>query len=124
MTFKRIFLAITAVLPFASSLSVFAEDPTNVQQEATTILKKKKEVNDRPQIPSRNHIICTYENGGLVFDANFEYEYMEVEVSGSESFSDILTPTQPFIEVSLLSGIYTIRCTTDGGTVYEGTITL
>ncbi len=124
MTFKRIFLTITAGLLFVSSLSVSADDPTNIQQEATTILKKKKEVNDRPQIPSRNHIICTYENGIIVFDANFEYEYMEVEVSGSESFSDMLTPTHPFIEAPDLPGTYTICCTTDGGTVYEGTITL
>ena len=63
-------------------------------------------------------------NGILVFKANFEYNYMEVEVSGSESLSGILIPTQPFIEVPLLSGTYTIRCTTDGGTVYEGTILL
>lgn len=124
MTFKRIFLTITAGLLFVSSLSVSADDPTNIQQEATTILKKKKEVNDRPQIPSRNHIICTYENGCLVFDANFEYEYMEVEVSGSESFSDILTSLQPFIEVPLLTGTYTIRCTTDGGVIYEGTVSV
>lgn len=124
MTSKRIFLAITMVLLFTSSLSALAEEPANVQQNTTTILTTKKGVNDRPQIPSRNHIICTYENGGLVFDANFEYGYMEVEVSGSESLSNILTSTQPFIGIPLLSGTYTIRCTTDGGAVYEGSITL
>ena len=60
----------------------------------------------------------------LVFDASFEYEYMEVEVSGPESISDIITPFQPFIEAPALEGTVTIRCIPDGGAVYEGTMTL
>ncbi len=107
-----------------SYISAEPNYPDNTQKGHTLVLTVKRGDSHRPGKPSNNIILSTYENGVLVFDANFEYEYMEVEVSGAESFSDILTPTQPFIEVSLLSGIYTIRCTTDGGTVYEGTITL
>lgn len=124
MTSKRIFMAITMILLFISSFSALAEEPTNVQQNTTTILTNKKGVNDRPQMPSRNHILCFYKNGFLGFDANFEYEYMEVVISGPESCSDMLTPMQPFIEAPALSGTYTIRCTTYGGAVYEGTLTL
>ena len=75
-------------------------------------------------MPPMTFIDCEIINDMLVFDANFDYEYMEVEVSGSESLSDILTQTQPFIEAPVLPGTYTIRCTTEGGAVYEGTITL
>lgn len=115
------------VILFLFCISYISAEPTqpdNTVNGHTSVLTVKKGDPHRPGKPSTNIILCTYENGILVFDANFEYEYMEVEISASESFSNILTSLQPFIEVPLLTGTYIIRCTTDGGTVYEGTITL
>lgn len=115
------------VILFLFCISYISAEPTqpdNTVNGHTSVLTVKKGDSHRPGKPSTNIILCTYENGILVFDANFEYEYMEVEISGSESFSDILSPTQPFIEAPALPGTSTIRCTTDGGVVYEGSIIL
>lgn len=99
----------------------FADTPPT---PSSTTLNEITSLSGKKRIPSKRHVVCEVINNMLVFDANFEYEYMDVEVSGSESITSVLTPTQPFIEVHFLSGTYTIRCTTDGGAVYEGTITL
>ncbi len=64
----------------------------------------------------------------LVFDANFEYECISVSVSGEDATTPIegtITPFQPYIIIpSSMIGEYSIQCTTEGGAVYEGTITL
>lgn len=114
---KHIIVTMVLFIP----LLLFAETPA---ESASGILHKVPTTSNKKRVPARTYIECSYENCMLVFDANFDYEYMEVEVSGAESLSDILTPTQPFIEAPALSGTYTIRCTTDDGAVYEGTITL
>lgn len=78
-------------------------------------------------MPPMTFIDCEVINDMLVFDANFDYEYMNVEVTGSEINSVInstFTFFEPYIITNRLSGECTIRCTTDGGSVYEGTITL
>ena len=114
------------VILFLFCISYISAEPTqpdNTVNGHTSVLTVKKGDSHRPGKPSTNIILCTYENGILVFDANFEYEYMEVEVSGAETLSDILTPTQPFIGAPDLPGTYIICCTTDGGAVYEGYIT-
>lgn len=99
----------------------FADTPPT---PSSTTLNEITSLSGKKRIPSKRHVVCEVINNMLVFDANFEYEYMDVEVSGQESILDVLTPTQPFIEAPTLQGTYTIRCTTNGGTVYEGTITL
>lgn len=99
----------------------FADTPPT---PSSTTLNEITSLSGKKRLPSKRHIDCEIINNMLVFDANFEYAYMEVEISGPESLSDMLTPTQPYIEAPTLTGTYTIRCTTDGGAVYEGTITL
>ena len=122
MAFKN--LIVILFLFCISYISAEPTQPDNTVNGHTSVLTVKKGDSHRPGKPSTNIILCTYENGGLVFDANFDYEYMDVEVSGPESILDVLTPTQPFIEAPTLQGTYTLRCTTDGSTVYEGIITL
>lgn len=107
-----------AILSINFALADTPPTPSSTKLNEITSLSGKK------RIPSKRHVVCEIINNMLVFDANFEYEYMDVEVSGPESLSDMLTPLQPYIEAPALSGTYTIRCTTDGGAVYEGTITL
>ena len=64
----------------------------------------------------------------LVFDANFEYEFISVSVIGEDATTSIegtITPIQPYIIIpAFMIGEYSIQCTTEGGAVYEGTITL
>lgn len=118
---KLLSILIIISVHFLSLNFVNAEEP---QTNKTGLLTKHQESNNKKRLPSRTYILCEAINGMLVFDANFEYVYMEVEISGPESLSDMLTPLQPYIEAPALTGSYTIRCTTDGGAVYEGTITL
>lgn len=114
-------LLLLLVSSFAGmNMNLLADEPDNNK----TTLTQVQNANNKKRIPSRTIIECEAINGVLVFNANFDYEYMDVEVSGPESILDVLTPTQPFIEAPTLPGTYTLRCTTDGGTVYEGTITL
>lgn len=110
---------IVLIASIASLLS-FAENPDS----HSCTLKEKKNYSDKKRVPSIRFIQCEAINELFVFETNFEYAYMEVEISGPESLSDMLTTTQPYIEAPTLTGTYTIRCTTDGGAVYEGTITL
>ena len=117
---KNVKKSLIVLLASAASLLSFAENPDN----NSCTLKEKKNYSDKKRVPSIRFIQCEAINEMLVLDTNFDYVYMEVEISGPESLSDMLTPLQPFIEAPSLSGIYTIRCTTDGGAVYEGTITL
>lgn len=117
---KNVKKSLIILLASAASLLSFAENPDS----HSCTLKEKKNYSDKKRVPSIRFIQCEAINELFVFETNFEYAYMEVEISGPESLSDMLTPTQPYIEAPTLTGTYTIRCTTDGGAVYEGTITL
>lgn len=118
---KLLSILIIISVHFLSLNFVNAEEP---QTHKTGLLTKHQESNNKKRLPSRTYILCEAINGMLVFDANFEYEFMEIVVSGPESLSNFLTPLQPSIEAPTLQGTYTIRCTTEGGAIYEGAITL
>lgn len=111
-----------------SYISAEPNYPDNTQKGHTLVLTVKRGDSHRPGKPSNNIILSTYENGVLVFDANFEYEYISVSVIGEDNTTPIegtVTPLQPYIITpASMIGEYSIQCTTDGGAVYEGTITL
>lgn len=117
------------LLLFVSSLAgmnlkILADEPGNNK----TTLTQLRSSNDKKRIPSRTFIECEAINGMLVFDANFEYEFISVSVIGEDATTSIegtITPIQPYIIIpAFMIGEYSIQCTTEGGAVYEGTITL
>ena len=117
------------LLLFVSSLAgmdlkILADEPENNK----TALTQLRSSNDKKRIPSRTFIECEAINGMLVFDANFEYEFISVIVRGEDittPIEGIITPIQPYIITpSSMIGEYSIQCTTNGGAVYDGTITL
>ncbi len=117
------------LLLFVSSLAgmdlkILADEPGNNK----TTLTQLRSSNDKKRIPSRTFVECEAINGMLVFDANFEYEFISVSVIGEDATTSIegtITPIQPYIIIpAFMIGEYSIQCTTEGGVVYEGTITL
>ncbi len=121
MKIKHLITILTLTI---SAFSV-ANTPTN---STTGILKQVPKSEQGKRAPSMTFIECESINRMLIFNSNFEYEFMYVTVEGSNNDNIIegtITPTEPYIFLpSSLEGTYTIRCTTDGGAVYEGTITL
>ncbi|HAB41297.1 MAG TPA: hypothetical protein DCE24_05520 [Porphyromonadaceae bacterium] len=122
---KLLSILIIISVHFLSLNFVNAEEP---QTNKTGLLTKHQESNNKKRLPSRTYILCEAINGMLVFDANFEYECISVSVSGEDATTPIegtITPFQPYIIIpSSMIGEYSIQCTTEGGAVYEGTITL
>ncbi len=120
---RKIVCAILFLSISLCSYNSFADDP---EQNGTT-LNQIYDPKGKKRIPSRNLIRCEAVNDILFFDANFDYQYIlvEIEATGIEnSLEELITPSTPYVSVSTLSGECTIRCITDAGAVYEGAITL
>lgn len=103
----------------------FADTPTT---PSSTKLNEITSLSGKKRIPSKRYVVCEVINNMLVFDANFEYEFISVSVIGEDNTTPIegtITPLQPYIITpASMIGEYSIQCTTDGGAVYEGSITL
>lgn len=102
---KNVKKSLIILLASAASLLSFAENPDS----NSCTLKEKKNYSDKKRIPSIRFIQCEAINEMLLFDTNFDYVYMEVEISGPESLSDMLTPLQPYIEAPTLTGTVVFR---------------
>lgn len=87
-----------------------------------------KSPNRGKRIPPMTYIDCEVMDDMIMFDANFDYESMNVTVNAPNLTVPIVgsfSVFEPYIVVpSRLTGESTIRCTTDGGAIYEGTIAL
>lgn len=78
------------LLLFVSSLAgmnlkILADEPGNNK----TTLTQLRSSDDKKRIPSRTFIECEAINGMLVFDANFEYEFISVSVIGEDATTSI-----------------------------------
>ena len=96
-------------------------------RKASTTLYEIKNFSGKKRIPPQRFIQCEVVDDMIFFDPNFDYDCMNVEITGTEISGIIqkkFTVFEPYVIIPLLTGECTIRCTTDGGAVYEGTIVL
>ena len=120
-------IALFLVLCLLSIGSLRADDENqNPNNSSSTTLIIKKDPNKRPNAPARYTIGCEYDNGILKFTLPPFVSWIEVEIEQYETvvFQTVVLSSFPSTAISGLSGECTIRCTTDGGAVYEGTIVL
>ncbi len=75
----------------------------------------------RPSMPSRQHISCTYSRGHIELDFNCS-EYLDVIISENEIpvWSGTVTQDEPSADIPVLYGEHTITCITDGGHIFTG----
>ncbi len=87
----------------------------------TTVLNGQERHQQKPSMPSRQRIICTYSRGHI--DLGFNYsEYLDVTISENEIpvWSGTVTQDEPSAAIPYLYGEHTITCITDGGQVFTG----
>lgn len=121
---KRLLLLLVVLGYF--SISAFPQDGTP-QQSSKTITLYLMGANKGKRIPPKTYINCEVVNEMIFFDPNFDYDCMNVEVSGTEIGGVIerrFTIFEPYVIIPLLTGECTIRCSTEAGAVYEGSIVL
>ncbi len=73
--------------------------------------------------PSLLYIECEYSNGAIVFLPNFDYTYMEVVVENEEKglvVYDVITSSNPYVDVQGEIGNMFISVQTDSGLMFEG----
>lgn len=93
-----------------------AEDHTQ-----TTVLTEENMRQQRPSMPSRQRISCTYSRGHIELDFNCS-EYLDVIISENEIpvWSGTVTQDEPSADIPVLYGEHTITCITDGGHIFTG----
>lgn len=103
-----------------------ADDGNHRADETSSTTLNKTHNNGRPNAPSRYVIECEYNSIFIKFKLPPFVESIDVEFENEDgiAFQSYVSATNPTVDLPSLVGTYTIRCTTDGGAVYEGTITL
>jgi hypothetical protein len=96
-----------------------------VDETSSTTLTLKKN-NGRPNAPARYFIECEYSNAFIKFKFPSFVDGGDVEIENEDgiAFQSYVSAANPAVTLPSLTGTYIIRCTTDGGAIYEGTITL
>lgn len=109
-------LFITLILSLPLTIYTRAED---ARSKSTVLTQHRK--THRPEIPSRQRIVCTYSNSYIEFDFSFS-EYLDVTISKDEIpvWYGTITQDEPSADIPVLYGEYTITCITDGGHIFSG----
>lgn len=117
-TLRNIIVIVTVCLTV-----VLLQSPRLQAEEAkqTTILTGQERHQQRPSMPSRQRISCTYSRGHIEFDFNYS-EYLDVTISKDEIpvWYGTITQDEPSADIPVLYGEYTITCITDGGQIFTG----
>lgn len=79
-----------------------------------------------PNLPSSVWINCIYEDGLLKFTIPEDIEYLSIFITKSENIilQDIVTASEPNVEVVLSSGQYRLVCVADSGETFESDLLL
>lgn len=103
-----------------------ADDGNHRADETSSTSLTLKKDNGRPNAPSRYFIECEYSSTLIRFNLPPFVASIDVKIENEDGivFQSYVSAANPTIAIPSLTGTYTIRCTTDGGAVYEGTLTL
>lgn len=124
---KHIFsLLFLTIITWVGPTAIHSEKVTDTSSKST-VLQRIYTPGHGKRIPPATFIYCEVVNEMVFFDPNFDYDCMNVEVTGPEISGIIqrkFTVYEPYVIIPLLTGECTIRCITDAGAVYEGSINL
>lgn len=124
---KHFFLLLfLTVFTCIGAIPIHAEEPSE-SSSTSTRLQRTYIPGHGKRVPNKLFIECILINNFVTFEANFDYEYMTVEITSNNTsgvIENVIIPFEPYVLISDLSGECTIRCTTDGGAVYEGILIL
>ena len=119
-------LLFLTVFAWIGTAPIHAEEPSE-STSTSTRLQRTYTPGHGKRVPTKLFIECILTNNSVIFDANFDYEYMTVEIisdSTSREIESVITPFEPYVIIPGLSGECIIRCTTDTGVLYEGILIL
>lgn len=108
------------------SLSVCADDSTEIKPVNYTKLKKSVANTQSPRTLGDMFITCYYNNEYLEIEFPADVESMEVTIGDGAVtiWSGFVTADAPTCDIPYLVGVYNIVCTTDNGAVYQGMLSL
>lgn len=108
------------------SLSVCADDSTEIKPVSSTKLKKSVANTQSPRTLGDIFITCYYNNEYLEIEFPAEVDCMDVSISDGATiiWSGFVTADTPVCDIPYLVGVYNIVCTTDNGAVYQGMLSL
>ncbi len=118
---RIIYLILFSLTLFAPMNSALAGD--SVISESKGSLRLKTGNGGVRRNPSLLYIECEYSNGAIVFLPNFDYTYMEVVVENEEKglvVYDVITSSNPYVDVQGEIGNMFISVQTDSGLMFEG----
>lgn len=120
---KICLLLILGILTFGIS---YADNDGSKNEGTSSMTLVKSQHNGRPNAPSRYVIECEYNSSFIKFMLPPFVESIDVEFENEEgiAFECFVPASDPVVSIPSLIGTYIIRCTTDGGSVYEGIIEL
>lgn len=108
------------------SLSVCADDSTEIKPVSSTKLKKSVANTQSPRTLGDMFITCYYNNECIEVEFPAEVDCMDVSISDGATiiWSGFVTADTPVCDIPYLVGVYNIVCTTDNGAVYQGMLSL
>ena len=108
------------------SLSVCADDSTEIKPVNSTKLKKSVANTQSPRTLGDMFITCYYNNECIEVEFPAEVDCMDVSISDGATiiWSGFVTADTPVCDIPYLVGVYNIVCTTDNGAVYQGMLSL
>lgn len=120
-------LKVILILLSLCFMSGISDAQQNSSQNSSCILiKKGKPESHRPQMPSKQLIVCTYENGILALDFNLSEGLCTIQIHdiiGDHNEIDTFDSSELHYETVVEIGCdLEITLTTQNGSVYTGTI--
>ncbi|WP_251619710.1 hypothetical protein [Odoribacter lunatus] len=122
---KKFILSIIAfvfIFSICGLLPVQAGDDKTVKEDETT-LHLDTPIN-RPRMPSKISIHCTYRNGEVRFSFPEELEYLTVTIEHTESKTTWMSRVghEDCMLISTANGTYNVSAQTEGGQHFSGTL--
>lgn len=123
---KTVIFLIASLVPVSALSTNDDSTPTRITDIVILTPQAPSKNPNRPNAPARYFIECEYNNTFIKFKLPPFVASIDVEIENEDgiAFQSYVSATNPTVALPPLTGPYTIRCTTDGGAVYEGTITL
>ncbi len=119
--FKIFIILLLCCLPIKIAI---AEGDGHKQPSSTNtiILSKNTSASKRPHAPARDFIVCQYGVGYLEFIFPNDINSLTIQVYNNDSWTGFVTVEEPVIETPIFEGEYTIQCTTNDGSIFNGII--
>lgn len=119
---KKIILMF-ALMVITFSFPVKAEDQPQTNNSKNIVLHHIKSSTNRPRVPSRLTVGCTYGEGFLAFTLPENVSTLTFLLNnGEEEISGMVTSDNPIAEIPVLQGEYQIECQDDGYRTYVGVL--